>query len=173
MARTPTLFVRDPLTHKLTDQPTPGCEWVLAGEGVATEKVDGLTLRLTVASGRLVNVERRLSGAFVALDPNDGQSAALFVAANNTRVDWWPDGQYACEAIGPTIAGDRYRESQTYTRRLDPTMLPIYTDVPRDFAGLRAFMAGLPSIMRHRVEAEGIVFWHADGRKAKIKVRDF
>lgn len=44
MRKIPTLFVREFLpNHKIliTDQVTPGCEWVLAGEGVATRKLDG------------------------------------------------------------------------------------------------------------------------------------
>lgn len=39
MKKIPTLFVREFFPcHKvkITDQVTPGCEWVLAGEGVAT-----------------------------------------------------------------------------------------------------------------------------------------
>lgn len=54
MRKIPTLFVREFLpNHKIliTDQVTPGCEWVLAGEGVATRKLDG-TCTL-VQDGRL------------------------------------------------------------------------------------------------------------------------
>lgn len=44
MKKIPTLFVREFFPcHKvkITDQVTPGCEWALAGEGVATRKMDG------------------------------------------------------------------------------------------------------------------------------------
>lgn len=173
MERTPTLFLRDNQTHELTIATTPGCEWVLAGEGVATEKIDGLTMRLHVCAGRLVSVERRRAGQFVALTPTDPQDIDLLAAARNTRVDWWEDGDYTCEAIGPTIAGDRYREARPTSRRLDPQMLPIYQDAPRDFAGLWRFLLDLRSLHQPRAESEGIVFWHPNGRRAKIKVRDF
>lgn len=44
MKQIPTLFERTFANHKVTgisDKVTPGCEWVLAGEGVATIKIDG------------------------------------------------------------------------------------------------------------------------------------
>ena len=53
MRKIPTLFVREFLpNHKIiiTDQVAPGCEWVLAGEGVATRKLDGTC---TPGPGRL------------------------------------------------------------------------------------------------------------------------
>jgi hypothetical protein len=41
MRKIPTLFVRDPKTKLVTSEVTPGCEWVLAGQGLATRKFDG------------------------------------------------------------------------------------------------------------------------------------
>ena len=42
MRKIPTALVRDPddRAHVL-DEVTPGCEWVFAGEGIATRKYDG------------------------------------------------------------------------------------------------------------------------------------
>lgn len=42
MKKMPTLFIRVFYDHSIIDtinEVTPGCEWVLAGEGVATEKL--------------------------------------------------------------------------------------------------------------------------------------
>lgn len=41
MQKIPTLYLRDPATHYVTDQVNPGCEWVLAGEGFPTRKYNG------------------------------------------------------------------------------------------------------------------------------------
>lgn len=44
MIKMPCLFVREfhgRDSFTITEQVTPGCEWVLAGEGVATRKRDG------------------------------------------------------------------------------------------------------------------------------------
>ena len=44
MKKMPTLFHREFQDHhviSISQEVTPGLEWVLAGEGVATEKIDG------------------------------------------------------------------------------------------------------------------------------------
>jgi hypothetical protein len=42
MQKIPTLFVRNPEDRaRVLDEVTPGCEWVLAGEGIPTRKYDG------------------------------------------------------------------------------------------------------------------------------------
>ena len=74
------------------------------------------------------------------------------------------DGIY--EALGPRIQGNPER----YERHALVRVVPfepwlVLEGVPRDFDGLRAFLAAL--------DVEGIVFHHPDGRKAKIKKRDF
>lgn len=44
MKKIPKLFKFDRDNHRVIDEVTPGCEWVLAGEGVATRKWDGTTV---------------------------------------------------------------------------------------------------------------------------------
>jgi len=58
MEKIPTLFDRDE-HFKVTDRVRAGCECVIAGEGIPTEKLDGMNVRLTVRSGQLVRVEKR------------------------------------------------------------------------------------------------------------------
>jgi hypothetical protein len=49
----------------------------------------------------------------------------------------------------------------------------VYEHVPRDFEGLRSFLKTLDSRFSPGHLAEGIVFHHPDGRRAKIKRKDF
>lgn len=51
--------------------------------------------------------------------------------------------------------------------------VPVYEDVPRSYTGLRDFLAELESRYAPGHLAEGIVFHHPDGRRAKIKRKDF
>ena len=54
MRKIPTLFRRNNQTHQVDPAITPGCEWVLRGEGRATRKVDGTGVLLragTATSG--------------------------------------------------------------------------------------------------------------------------
>ena len=49
MQKIPTVFQRDPSNPKhVLPEVTPGCEWVLAGEGVPTRKYDGTGLGLAI-----------------------------------------------------------------------------------------------------------------------------
>jgi hypothetical protein len=50
---------------------------------------------------------------------------------------------------------------------------PRLDGVPRTYDGLRAFLAGLDSTFAPGHLAEGVVFHGPDGRRAKIKRRDF
>ena len=46
MKKIPTLFVRNRERHLVSPAVTPGCEWVLEGEGRPTRKVDGTAVLL-------------------------------------------------------------------------------------------------------------------------------
>jgi len=75
-----------------------------------------------------------------------------------------PDGTY--ELIGPKVQGNAERRER---HMLVPHGAEILPGVPRDFEGIRVYLAG------H--EIEGVVWWRAAGDpecdKAKIKRRDF
>lgn len=58
MKKIPTLFVRDPANRKFVlPEINPGCEWVLAGEGVPTRKYDGTCC--AVIGGQLFKRQER------------------------------------------------------------------------------------------------------------------
>lgn len=179
MQKIPTIFVRDTERPQfVTRTVTPGCEWVLAGEGIATRKFDGTNVRVTIVDGKLQLVEKRRNptreekalGAepdYVVAEPDDPSNKHIMTAVNATDFTFWPNGAWSCEALGPKIQGGAdglpaslicfSRPSFVHTMRLH--------NVPHDFDGLSEYLktAGI----------EGIV-WHYDaGRMAKIKARDF
>jgi hypothetical protein len=51
--------------------------------------------------------------------------------------------------------------------------VPVFDDVPRGYRQLRGHLANLDSTYAPGNPAEGIVFHHPDGRRAKIKRKDF
>ncbi len=190
MRKIPTLFVRDPEDRRhLLPACTPGCEWVLAGEGVATRKFDGTC---TMFDGtdwwvrREVKVGKARPANFVEVEHDEvtsktvgwepvGQSgfAKFFAEAVVARPDWEP-GTY--ELCGPKVNGNpenlaehvliRHGETHARVGRLAGfQLLDDAVDAPRDFDGLRDFLLGW--------EAEGLVWHHPDGRMAKLKRRDF
>lgn len=157
-----------------------GCEWVGAGEGVATHKWDG-----TCASVRGGRVLARLTvkGGKQAPEwfiPYDAEQASLDIThkrygwvpchladSKSWYAQWWEkdvnllDGTY--ELCGPGIQSNVECFSERQLIRHGDV---VYTDMPLDFEGIRAWLA------EHR-RMEGIVFHHPDGRRAKIRHEAF
>lgn len=178
MNKIPTLYVRDPANmSRVTQEVTPGCEWVLAGEGVATRKWDGTNIAVTIHDGKLANVEKRrnpsreekAAGAepsYVDASRTDPADKHIFAAVDATDFSGWPNGGWSCEALGPKIQGG----ADGAPASLLPFSLPDFAqrnaeNAPRDFSGLAAYLAEWP--------IEGLVWHHPDGRMVKIKRRDF
>lgn len=157
------------------DEVVPGAEWVIAGEGVATEKFDGTSCM--VRAGRLYKRYDAKQGK----TPPEGWEPCE--PAPNEHTGHWPgwlpvgdgpedkwhheafssgiaDGTY--ELIGPKVQGNPYRRLQHELIRHGGWELPA---APRTYAALRDFL--------REMQIEGIVWHHPDGRMVKIKARDF
>jgi hypothetical protein len=183
MEKIPTIFDRGD-DFKVVNKPRKGCEWVFAGEGRATEKIDGTNVRLTVRVGKVVRVEKRrnptkqqkqqgiIDGWYVDADEYGKDDKWIFEAVKGTDVAGWPDGEHSVEALGPSIQGNPLGLP---THRCVPFNLeiPVYENVPRSYDGLREFLTNVDSRFSPGHPAEGIVFHHPDGRRAKIKRKDF
>lgn len=167
MQKIPTLFARDetrrgrPVTLIVKAE----CLWVADGEGIATRKLDGMNVN--IVGGLLHKRQKPADGvydeaSYIPAQRDEPADRWLFEAFDSAAS--WEDGIY--EALGPRIQGNPEKyERHTLVRVVPYEPWLLLADVPRDFEGLRAFLAAQ--------DIEGIVFHHADGRKAKIKKRDF
>jgi hypothetical protein len=183
MEKIPTIFERGD-GFKVMNQPRKGCEWVFAGEGRATEKIDGTNVRITVRSGQVVRVEKRrnpnkiqkqqgiIDGWYVDADEFGKEDKWIFESVRGTDVSGWPDGEHSAEAVGPHVQGNPLGLPKDICVPFN-LEIPAYDDVPRTYEGLKAFLANLDSKFSPGHLAEGIVFHHPDGRRAKIKRKDF
>ena len=183
MEKIPTIFDRGD-DFRVIDQIREGCEWVFEGEGEATEKVDGTNIRLTIRAKQCVRVEKRrnpskiqkksgiIDGWYVDADPHAKEDRWIYEAVENTDLNLWPDGEHPCEAMGPKIQGNTlgFEKHICIPFNLE---IPHYAEIPRTFDGLRSALAELESKVSPEHLAEGIVFHHPDGRRAKIKRKDF
>jgi len=173
-----TLFDRDE-NFKVIPQVRAGCEWVIDGEGGATEKLDGTNVLIAPhpVSGEPWPFKRsnptkaeKAAGVqptnvlCVSSDPDDRWIWAAFCRTPNLRPGYH-------EAMGPKIQGNPLGLSAHVLVRIDE--MPVYPDVPRTYEGLRDYMADLDSLFSPGHKAEGIVFHHPDGRMVKIKCKDF
>ena len=182
MKKIPTLFKREFDLHKvikILPEVTPGFEWVLEGEGIATEKIDGSCCavidgewfrRYDAKKGRSIPVNAipcqdkpdPITGHWphwLRLDPKNPADKWYVEAFNNTE-SYLCDGTY--EAIGPHFQGNPY--NQPYDHLIRHGII-IIEDFPRTFEGMRDYLK------THNIE--GVVFWKDNEPKCKIKRSDF
>jgi hypothetical protein len=179
-----TLFVRnfDNDPRYVTRDVTPGCEWVLKGEGTPTRKYDGTCVMFDGTdwwARREVKKGKRSPAGFVEVeyDSETGKTVGWEPMAQSAFARWhaaavseameengpgpWPVGTY--ELLGPKVNGNP-EGFETHFLLLHVAAETL--DSPRDFDGLAAWL--------HAHPYEGIV-WHdgPEGAMAKIKRRDF
>lgn len=177
-----TLFKRNYETDRLVrDEVTPGAEWVLAGEGIATRKLDGTCCLMR--DGKLYKrYEVKIGGK----PPSGFEPANEIDEVTGKQQGWVPvgdgpedrwhrealkeltdhsnppkDGTY--ELCGPKIQGNPEGFGQHILWNHDSADRLL--DAPRAFDELREYL-------RER-DIEGIVWHHEDGRMVKVKKRDF
>ena len=179
MKKIPTMFERDWAGDKsrVLNKIHPGCEWVLAGEGIATRKIDGtsclvregkLYKRREIRAGEPAPPDFELSDQ----DEETGKSIGWLPVTDGPEDRWHReafaaeearilDGTY--ELIGPKIQGNPERAEKNMLVSHEATgELP---SAPRTFDELKKWFA--------ERDIEGIVFHHPDGRMAKVKLCDF
>jgi hypothetical protein len=180
MKKIPTLFERDwnGDRSRVVDQVHEDCGWVLAGEGIATRKVDGTCCM--IRDGKLYKRRELRDGDDTPLNFEEADHDA----ETGKTVGWMPvgdgpedryhreaweaagillDGTY--ELLGPKVQGNPERAKNHLLVCHGHGTAGNLGDVPRTFEGIREWLAGK--------DIEGLVFHHNDGRMAKIKLRDF
>ncbi len=164
------------------DEVVPGAEWVLAGDGFATRKLDG-TAMLVEASGRRfkrleVKGGRVPPPEFRAAQPPDPVTGDVpgWVPVRDGPEDRWhreailddprdPRPTWTYELLGPKVQGN---PEGVVLHLLRPHGLDRLGITAFTFAGLREYFE------RHNIE--GIVWWRSpdlDADKVKIKAKDF
>lgn len=162
--------------HLVRNEVTPGAEWVINGEGVATRKWDGTCCM--VRDGKLYKRYDAKQGKTPPpgfepaqeADPVTGHLPGWLPVGDEPESKWHrvaymlsgvlPDGTY--ELIGPKLQGNPEELEQHYLVRHGNQILD---DCPRDFDGIKEYL--------RTANIEGVVWHHPDGRKIKIKTRDF
>lgn len=179
MKKIPSLFIRNftENSHLATEEVTPGCEWVINGEGLATVKFDGtcclvmngnLYARFDLKPGRILPLNA--IPCQDAADPVTGHFPHWVATEGNPNYKWHniayaaqgplPDGTY--ELCGPHFNGNPEKLKQDTFIRHGSLILE---NVPRDYDGLKSYL--------ERVNIEGIVFHRGNGEMCKIKRSDF
>lgn len=181
MKKIPTLFKREFENHhvcQIFQEVTPGFEWVLEGEGIATVKIDGaccaiinkeLYKRYDAKKGKPVP-----EGAIqceAEPDPVTGHLPCWMKCDRNNPADKWfwaafdnfdrelPDGTY--EAVGKHFNGNPYNLDKDIMIKHGLDIVHI----ERSFKSIQEWL------MTHK--EEGLVFWKDGEPQCKIKRTDF
>jgi hypothetical protein len=184
MKKIPTVFVRDPDDPKhVTDEITPGCEWVLNGEGRATRKYDGTCVMLDGEgrwwARREVKPGKEPPPGWIEADhdPVTGKRPGWepieqspfyreFLEAEATPMaptrpgEGWLPGTF--ELIGPRINGNPEGWHEHVLMRHGCEVIEVRPFDIRELVRVTGRVGGW----------EGIVWHHPDGRLAKLKARD-
>lgn len=182
MKKIPMLFKQEyGKSGKVIGEVMPGCEWVLDGEGWATEKVDGAAC--AIIDGALyrrydANVRKGRKPPVEGIpcqpepDPVSGHwpfwvecirgipSDQYFFRAFDNSPWNREDGTY--EAVGVHFQNNPYELDDDFLEKHGRIRLP---DCPRDYYGLERFLSA------HDIE--GVVFWRGNGEMCKIRRKDF
>lgn len=184
MKKIPTLFKRDftqpgnPITPEYND----GTEWVVAGEGIATRKYDGMCCmvrdhklykRHEVRPGKTapsdfeqVAHDEETAKSYGWVQVGWGSEDKYFreaieeLGGSPDKVDL-PDGTY--ELVGPKVQGNP--ENAENHRLITHATAEEYHDAPLEYDALERWLADK--------NIEGLVWHHPDGRMVKIKKKDF
>ena len=184
MRKIPTLFKRefgaDGKIVRVTGEVSPELEWVLKGEGEATEKVDGAACaiingdfykRYDLRPGRR-KPRAELIPCHPKPDPVTGHWPHWMKVDGERKEDKWfvaayintpwvdKDGTY--EAVGLHFNGNPYGLDDDF---LEPHGRIKIHDCPRTFLGIKEWL--------RTHEVEGIVFWKDGKPRCKIKRTDF
>ena len=178
MNKIPLLFLYDD-NFRMTTKPNPACQWVFDGDGFAIEKLDGTNVRITTRCGTKVRVEQRRNPSKTEkrcgiVDPwyIDATDKWVLDAAACTDTTNWYDGEHCTEAIGPKIQGNPLGLPRRVCVAFNLGESPML-EVERTYLGLRSFLTSFNSRYAPGQLGEGIVFHHPDGRRAKIRRKDF
>jgi len=176
MKKIPSLFLRNYNGDRLVrNEVNIKCKWVLDGEGIATRKWDGTSVLIQkgkMYKRREIKFGKSIPNYFIEVDRDDKMKKIYgwFPVFDGPEDEWHLqglrnsgtlcDGTY--ELCGPKVNGN---PEKLDTHILIPHGEFIYEDCPRTFVEIKKWLEDK--------DIEGIVWWNEDGRKAKIKKKDF
>jgi hypothetical protein len=170
--------------RQVRNEIVPGAEWVAAGEGVATRKMDGTCC--AVIDGKLYKRYDAKKGkeppagfipaqepdektghwpGWLLVDPSNPGDKWHVEAWNRWVISGHPIQEGTYELVGPKIQGNPERREVHGLVYHGGVGLVLEPQPPRDFEGISVYLTGR--------DIEGIVWHHPDGRMVKIKAKDF
>jgi len=179
-----TIFEPDRRTGRVTDRANPDCLWVFAGDGRATQKLDGIACLVRagvlwrrckkrfwqslpaefLSDGIDAETRRPVGWVPVGAHARDAKMRSAFAILLDGAENFGPLDDGTFELLGPRIKGNPENTAGHVLFRHSAAPA-FYPEPPRRFDKLRAWLDGM--------DIEGLVYHHPDGCMAQITLRDF
>ena len=186
MNKIKTIFERDWNGNRACiDKYVEGFDSLQLNEAVATEKLDGTNIRVTVRNHIVVRIEKRKNPDriqkhrgieepwYIDASESDSSDKWIFDAVQNTNLSQIPDGEWSAEAVGKNMQGNPLNLDKNIAVFFSLGQCPIFEDAPITYEALREWLPSQKSKYGNNCLIEGIV-WHCkNGEMFKIKTKDF
>jgi hypothetical protein len=185
MIKIKTIFERNWNTDgKIKNEPCVGFRADTLKGAIATEKLDGTNIRVTVRNHIVVRVEKRrnpsrLEKAKGIIEPwyidasESSEDKHIMACVKGTDFSDIPDGEWSGEALGLNIQGNPLKLDKNVVVFFSLQKAPVFENVPTDYEGLKEWLPKQKSKYGNDCGIEGIV-WHCpNGDMYKIKTKDF
>lgn len=175
-------FTNEKGEYVVRDEISPGFEWVFESGVRATDKLHGTNLCVHIKNKEIVGIDNRATrlyfGGPVSVKGNSGKFLMGVMNAGNRG--WLDNGSHYGELIGPDINGNLHQTGEylfvPFSRLYDGYHWNTWVQnkYPKTFESISEWFKELPSLfskkcLKKDVLAEGLVFYHPDGRRAKLR----
>ncbi|MFH1890482.1 MAG: RNA ligase family protein [Candidatus Kuenenbacteria bacterium] len=172
----------------VTPEIDPEYKWVFQDEGVlAVDKIDGTNICLRIKDGKVIQIFNRKNEKYVfppSIKQTAWEGACMEGIAKAIQKEWLKglsDGDYYGELIGELINANPHKLQGhllvpfSYLIRKCHWRSWIKNQYPKDFDTISEWFKEMPSLFNQtmkleEVKAEGLVFYHPDGKRmAKLR----
>ena len=180
-------FLRKTINDKyiVTPEIDPDYNWVLNDTGVmAVDKLDGTNIGVRIENGNISRIFNRTTEKFILnINQTTWEGACMEGLAKAVQRGWlkgWTDGDYYGELIGEIINNNRHQLSGHLFVPFNYLLANCFwkswvqNTYPKDYQTISEWFKEIPSLFNQRlklpdIKAEGLVFYHPDGRMAKLR----
>lgn len=183
-------FVRKTINGEyiVTSEIDPDYQWIFEDGVKAVDKIDGTNVCIVIEKGNIARVFNRTTEKFIFnVNQTKWEGAAMEGIAKAIQRDWLSslgDGEHYGELIGEIFNGNRHQIQGhlfvpfTYLREKCHWHSWVQNKYPKTFEAISDWFKELPSLFNKRlklldIQAEGLVFYHPDGRMAKLRLDMF
>lgn len=168
--------------YVVTPEIEPGYEWLFDNGVVAVDKLHGTNISINVTDKMLDCIDNRTTRMMMCgMIPMTGNSCKFLIGVMNAANRWQlEDGCHFGELIGPDINGNLHGADEYlfvpfhYLRSKCQWHSWVKNQYPKDFDSISEWFKELPSLFSKRIYdkdvlAEGLIFYHPDGRMCKLR----